>query len=164
VSKKISVVKILVLLIIVLIVMGAIVVGGLYVLNMGAGEAETETETKTSTEAPPELPQETTAAPSKEMGTVELKPFIVNLADEGTYLKVTMALGYGSPEHQKLLEDKITVVRDAILTVLSSKSSQTLATKHGKMKLKEDIKKALNSIHDLRGVVTSVYFTEFQIL
>ena len=164
VSKRISVVKILVLLIVVLILVGAIVVGALYVLNMGASETETEAETTTSTEAPPEPPQEPTTSPSKEMGTVELKPFIVNLADEGSYLKVTMALGYGSPDHQKLLEDKITVVRDAILTVLSSKSSKTLSTKHGKMKLKEDIKKTLNGIHDLRGVVTSVYFTEFQIL
>ena len=163
VKKKISIVKILILLIIALVVFGGAAVGVLYFLY-GMESADTDSGSKTQAGEPKEGDSPQTPVASEEVGTHEFKPFIVNLADNGSYLKVTIALGYGAVEQQKLLEGKSTQIRDAILAILSSKSSKTLSTKHGKMKLKEDIKKALNKLAGLGNVVTSVYFTEFQIL
>jgi len=162
VKKKVSMVKILILLIIALVVLGAIVVGGLYVLT-GVNSPETEEAQAEPTEESSSS-EESSPTLSKEISTLELKPFVVNLADKGTYLKITIALGYGAIENEQLLQDKMTNVRDCILTVLSSKSEKTLSTKHGKMKLKEDIKKSLGQLTSIEGVVTSVYFTDFQIL
>ncbi len=163
VKKKISLVKILVLLVIMLVVFGGAAAGVLYFLY-GPESADTNGDTKTqpseSEEGEPSQAQEDT----KVVGTSELKPFIVNLADSGSYLKITIALGIGAVEHGQLLDSKAMQVRDAILTVLPSKSSNTLSTKHGQMNLKEDIKKALGKLSDLKNVVTSVYFTDFQIL
>lgn len=162
-KKKVSLVKILVLLIVVLIVLGGIAVGVLYLLSNMQAEGSSDDKPAASQTPTSEGPA-TSAAPSKDIGTVEMKPFIVNLAGEGGYLKTTIALGYGVVEQDKLLEERMTQVRDAILTILSSKSAKTISTKHGKLKLKEDIKKALNEIPELRDVITSVYFTDFQIL
>jgi len=161
VKKKISLVKILILLIIALVVLGGAAVGVLYFLY---GLESTDSGSKTQAGEPKQNDSPQTPVASEEVGTYELRPFIVNLADDSSYLKITIALGYGVPEHQKLLESKSTQVRDAILTILSSKSSKTLSTKHGKMKLKEDVKKALNKLAGLRNVITAVYFTDFQIL
>jgi len=164
VKKKISLVKILVLvLIIVLVVIGG-ALGVLYFLS-GLKSADTGSSPKTQASGPGETGSAAqTSAPSQELNTYELKPFIVNLADDGSYLKITVALGYGGVEQQKLLESKSTQMRDTILSILSSNSNKTLATKHGKIKLKEDIKNALDNIAGLKNVITAVYFTDFQIL
>ena len=162
VKKKISLVKILILLLILLVAFaGAGVVAWWLLLGpeSAASDDDSKTQPSESEDEPPQAQEDT-----KEVGTSELKPFIVNLADSGSYLKITIALGFGDAEHKQLLESKSMQVRDAILTVLSSKSSKTLSTKHGKMKLKEDIKKATDKLSDLKNVVTSVYFTDFQIL
>jgi len=159
-KKKVSIVKILILLIIVLVLLGGMAGGAYWFLFIHkAGQAGTEGEAQQSAEPP----KKEGPRPSTEAGTFELKPFIVNLADEGAYLKVTIALGYGLEDHKDLLEKHKTQVRDTILTILSSKSVKMISTKHGKMRLKEDIKKALDEEPELRDVVTSVYFTDFVI-
>ena len=163
VKKKISLVKILILLLILLVAFaGAAAVAWFLLTDFGASEPSDSS--KSQAGDPKEGEPRQPPAASDEVGTHELKPFIVNLADAGSYLKITIALGYGAPEHQKLLEDKSTQIRDAILGILASKSAKTVSTKHGKIKLKEDIKKALNKLTGLRNVVSSVYFTDFQIL
>jgi len=163
VKKKISLIKILILLLILLVAFaGAAGVAWYFLSDIDSSDAGDGSETQAGKPKDGESPQSPVA--SEEVGTHELKPFIVNLAGDGSYLKVTIALGYGVVEQQKLLEGKSTQIRDAILTILSSKSAKTMSTKHGRMKLKEDIKKALNKLAGLRNVVTSVYFTDFQIL
>ena len=162
-KKKVSIVKILILLLLAIVVFGGVAAGVLYFLygteSSGTGGAsKTEAGKPQASEALP-----TPAVPTV-VSTYELKPFIVNLADSGSYLKTTIALGYGVAEQEQLLKSKTPQMRDAILTILSSKSAKALSTKHGKMKLKDDIHKALNQLPGLTNVVVSVYFTEFQIL
>ena len=160
VKKKISLVKIIILLLILLVVFGGAAAGVLFFLyDSESSDAAVEPEADKPKEDDPPPPEDG----AEDAGTVELKPFIVNLMG-GSYLKVSIALGFGAVEHQAILEGKSVQVRDAILTVLSSKSAKTLSTKHGQMKLKGDIKKSLGKLTDLKNIVTSVYFTEFQIL
>jgi len=163
VKKKVSLVKILVLVLIIVLVVFGGVVGVLYFLY-GLESADTGSSPKTQASGSGETDSAQTSVPSQELNTYELKPFIVNLADDGSYLKITVALGYGAVEQQQLLESKSTQMRDTILSILSSNSTKTLSTKHGKVKLKEDIKNALGNIAGLKNVITSVYFTDFQIL
>jgi len=162
-KKKVSIVKILILLLIAIVVFGGVAAGVLYFLY-GLESSDTGGASKTKTSKPQETGAPLTPAASTVVSTYELKPFIVNLADSGSYLKATIALGYGVAEQEPLLKSKSPQIRDAILTILSSKSAKALSTKHGKMKLKDDINKALNQLPDLANVVISVYFTEFQIL
>ena len=163
VKKKVSLVKILVLVLIIVLVVLAGVFGVLLLPDL-LESAKSGSGTKTQASGPAETDSAQASAPSQELNTYELKPFIVNLAEDGSYLKITVALGYGAVEQQKLLESKSTQIRDAILSILSSNSTKTLSTKHGKIKLKEDIKNALGNIAGLKNVITSVYFTDFQIL
>ncbi len=94
--------------------------------------------------------------------TVELDEFVVNLADGSHYAKVTLALGIEKPlgggEGGKLQPKLLAPIRDAIITVLSSKSMKQLVSGEGKEKLKKELKEKLN---ELLGdeVVKEVYFT-----
>ncbi len=101
--------------------------------------------------------------------TYDLEPFVVNLADQDRkrYLKVVMQLELEndkkvSKKLQKEIEDKLPVIRDAIITLLSSKKSSDISTPDGKMKLKKDIINTLNS-KLVSGKIVNVYFTEFVI-
>ena len=162
-KKKVSIVKILILLLLAIVVFGGVAAGVLYFLY-GLESGGTGSASKTETSMPQETKAPLTPAASTVVSTYELKPFIVNLADSGSYLKITIALGYGVVEQEQLLKSKSPQIRDAIFDELSSKSAKALSTKHGKMKLKDDIIKALNRLPGLANVVISVYFTEFQIL
>lgn len=94
--------------------------------------------------------------------TVELDEFVVNLADGSHYAKVTLAIGIEKPlgggEGGKLQPKLLAPIRDAIITVLSSKSMKQLVSGEGKEKLKKELKEKLN---ELLGdeVVKEVYFT-----
>ncbi|MBN1593691.1 MAG: flagellar basal body-associated FliL family protein [Candidatus Coatesbacteria bacterium] len=164
VKKKISLVKILILLLVLLVAFAGAGLGVWWWLTMGSESADSGGSKDSQSSGTEGDSSSASQGDVQELGTVELQPFVVNLADNSSYLKISIALGYGAVDHEQLLKDKSTQVRDAILTVLSSKSSKTISTKHGKMKLKEDIKSALDKLPNLRNVVTSVYFTDFQIL
>ncbi len=111
-----------------------------------------------------------TPTPSITIGpTFDLEPFVVNLADTDRkrYLKVVMQLELEndkkvSKKLEKELKDKLPVVRDAIITLLSSKKSSDISTPQGKIKLKKEIIDTLNA-KLVSGRVVNVYFTEFVI-
>ena len=93
----------------------------------------------------------------------ELSPFIVELANhEGRYLKIIVAFECNTAQNEDAL--KSAAVRDAIIEVLTSKTSKELVARAGKIELKSDIIEALSRIPELRNEVSSVYFTDFQIL
>ncbi len=111
-----------------------------------------------------------TPTPSVTIGpTFDLEPFVVNLADTDRkrYLKVVMQLELEndkkvSKKLEKEIQDKLPVIRDAIITLLSSKKSEDISTPQGKMALKKQIIDTLNS-KLVSGKIVNVYFTEFVI-
>ena len=89
-----------------------------------------------------------------------LETFIVNLQVKGSFLKATIQLEFTEPQLPPTVESDIPKVRDAIIRILSSKSSADILTSEGKEKLREEIK---NSVNEALGAedVTQIYFTEF---
>ncbi len=91
-----------------------------------------------------------------------LDTFIVNLADEGgtRYLKVDMTLALSNKEVEKEIEKKLPLIRDAIITVISNKYYQDIATPAGKLALKREIMARVNMLINT-GKVIDIYFTDF---
>lgn len=93
-----------------------------------------------------------------------LDEFLVNLSDPGSdhFLKVTVGLELNKEKGKtpETLKDDTPLIRDAVLTSLSSKTRSQLTPEGGREKLKEDIKKKVNEAlgeDDVQGV----YFTNF---
>lgn len=96
---------------------------------------------------------------------IELQPFIVNLADEdqARYLRLSVSVGIGGEEGGK--EEKadpifITRVRNAMLAVLSVKSSEEVLTVEGKAKLRKELLKAAQTASE-EPHVEAIYITDF---
>ena len=93
-----------------------------------------------------------------------LDEFLVNLSDPGSdhFLKVTVGLELNKEKGKtpETLKEDTPLIRDAVLSSLSSKTRSQLAPESGREKLKEDIKKKVNEAlgeDDIQGV----YFTNF---
>jgi flagellar FliL protein len=95
--------------------------------------------------------------------TLPLDPFLVNLADpdEARFVKTTFQLGLAE-EVEKEGESAVSVpaMRDAVITLLSSKTSEQILTTEGKNKLREEIKSRINSLSPKIKVV-EVYIVDF---
>jgi len=107
----------------------------------------------------PGTPAAGTAAPQY---FYTLDTFIVNLADEGgtRYLKVDMTLALSNKEVEKEIEKKLPLIRDAIITVISNKYYQDIATPAGKLALKREIMARVNMLLTT-GKVIDIFFTDF---
>ncbi|NPA40853.1 MAG: flagellar basal body protein FliL [Aquificae bacterium] len=93
----------------------------------------------------------------------KLEPaFIVNLADpEMTmYARVSITLELSSPEVTLEVQKREPIIRDAIIEILSNKTSRELRSPEGREQLKLEIIKRINTIL-VQGGVRNVYFTEF---
>jgi flagellar FliL protein len=96
---------------------------------------------------------------------VDLQPFIVNLADEGEarYLRMTVSVGvgeHGGGESEKADPLFITRVRNAMLAVLSIKTSEEILTIEGKAKLRKELLKAAQAASE-EPHVEAIYITDF---
>ena len=87
---------------------------------------------------------------------------MVNLADPNArrYLKVVLEVEVTS--NPELLEDNKAKIRDALLMLLSSKTSQDLSTLEGIILLRKEIVDRLNQAIG-QPKVSRVYFTDFVI-
>ena len=94
----------------------------------------------------------------------DLGTFIVNLADRDAdrYLKVTVVLELEGQQVRMEVEKRLPQIKDAITTLLLTKTSEEIKTAEGMELLKEEIIKRVNAILPLGGV-KNVYFTEFVI-
>ncbi len=93
----------------------------------------------------------------------KLEPaFIVNLADPELtmYARVSITLEVSSPEVVLEVQKREPIIRDAIIEILSNKTSRELRTPEGREQLKLEIIKRINTIL-VKGGVRNVYFTEF---
>lgn len=91
---------------------------------------------------------------------VAFEPFILNLAEQGRFLKMTMQLELASPGFQAMITDKSPQLRDTIITLVSSKSIESLTSPEGKMQLKDELLLRVNMAIG-KDAVKSIYFTEF---
>ena len=92
-----------------------------------------------------------------------LDQFIVNLMSSGSgkrYLKTSIALELSIAKLQAELDIKRDVLRDVIITILSSKTLEEVQTVRGKQALREEITERLNEFL-VDGRISNVFFTEF---
>lgn len=102
---------------------------------------------------------------SAESGVMyDFPAFVVNLADPAgsRYLRVSLSVEI-PPKNAKLqaeIEQKIPKIKDAIITVLSSKTFEEITTPQGKISLKQELLRRINSSL-ASGRLMDVYITEF---
>lgn len=93
----------------------------------------------------------------------KLEPaFIVNLADPELtmYARVSVTLELSSPEVVTEVQKREPIIRDAVIEILSNKTSRELRSPEGREQLKLEIIKRINTIL-VQGGIRNVYFTEF---
>ncbi len=88
-----------------------------------------------------------------------LEPFVVNLVDQ-KYLKVSIQIELSNPKLMETAKAKTPQIRDAIITILSSKTSEELITPEGKLIVKDEIKMRANQVLGENSVL-NVYLTDF---
>jgi len=121
----------------------------------------------------PEVPApapEAGAAPAAEGETAEdfqqrllsLEPVVVNIAGSGIgrFLKVRVELEADSVAAREELSLRMPQVKDALITLMSSKRIADVADFEGKVLLKEDLRDRMNELLT-KGSVKSVLLTEF---
>lgn len=93
---------------------------------------------------------------------VPLDSFVINLADpsEVRYLKITINLEVDKEETIDEAQTKMPQIRDALLMLLTSKTSNDMKDTGGKLKLQDEMVARVNSFIRT-GKVKAVYFTEF---
>jgi flagellar FliL protein len=99
--------------------------------------------------------------------TLNLEPFLVNLADkEATrFVKVTFRLGLSVNEkevEEKLAKNNVFLAqtRDSIISLLTSKTSEEMLTADGKEKLRQEVQTRVNAFLS-KGKVMEVYIVDF---
>jgi flagellar FliL protein len=150
--------KLLLIVIIVLLLL-LLIIGGLVAYFLLAGNS------KEPQPQPQQQVEKKVPASLVKMGPIyPLDKFIVNLvsANADRYLKCKIDLELSNAKVQKEIDKKLPAIRDMIIQILSSKTVEEIQTARGKEKLKEEIKRKINSILTT-GEVTNVYFTEFVI-
>jgi flagellar FliL protein len=91
---------------------------------------------------------------------VEVREMTLRLADSGTehYIKLDPVLAVRAAEAEAM-ENKIPVVRDRIVAVVTARSSNELASPIGQRKLKEDLVSTLHK--DFQDNLVDIYFSDY---
>ena len=144
-KKKIKILPI----VIALVALVAVAVGAYFISPVLFSGKSAESEKATETKA-------------TEGVNFSLEPFVVNLMDQGgtRYLKVSVQLELSNPKVSENAKNKTPQIRDAIITLLTNKTSEELITPEGKLLLKDEIKQRANQILG-EGNVINVYLTDF---
>ncbi len=91
---------------------------------------------------------------------VPLDPFIVNLSDMGRFLKVTINLELKNAKEEETVKQKTPLLRDAVITLISSKSAESISGPEGKIQLKDELLFRLNKSMG-KDAFKNLYFTDF---
>jgi flagellar protein FliL len=146
--------------IVIALVAGLALGAGGYLVMTRRAHANGKKETKPEATSKPQ-----DAAP---VALLSLDPFVVNLADpdHSSYLRVQVTLGLDKALPATNGEEKDSpftpVVRDTILSIITTCQSGQLLSDDGKKKLKEQLLTAIQRRAPQLGVV-HVYFTDFLI-
>lgn len=157
----------LLLIIILLLVLGIIGGGGFFAYKKFFAK-DKETKVEKTEEAKDEKKDKgdkekgEEAKPTLQTKLVQLPTILVNLADPlgKRYLKISIELEIKGKEPDKLIEQKMPIIKDTLILLLSSKTFDELSTLEKKYKLKMEIAQRLNQILE-KPIVTNVFFTEF---
>ncbi len=91
---------------------------------------------------------------------VPVDPFVVNLTEHGRYLKVTLQLELADVAQQPVVTEKMPNIRDAMITLLSSKSAEAVSGPEGKLQLKDELLLRSNQAVG-KDLFKNLFFTEF---
>ncbi len=160
-GKKKSKLKLIIIILLVLVVLGG---GGaaayfIFLKPKPAKQAGQQNAAQSQTDAPQ------TEAVTQIGELYPMESFVVNLADPGgsRYLRVTLQLELTAVKGLKEEIDKrVPQIRDAIITILSSKRYEEINSAQGKMIMKQQIMRRINSLL-ASGQIANVYVTEFVI-
>ncbi len=91
-----------------------------------------------------------------------LDPFVVNLNDQGQtkFLKVSVQLELANQAAVERAKAKTPQIRDAVITLLTGETSDSLMSPEGKLQLKDEINMIGNQILG-NDTLKNVYFTDF---
>jgi len=93
---------------------------------------------------------------------VALDPFVLNLADHGRYLKVTIQFEISDQTMGETVKGKTPQLRDTIITLVSSKSLNSISSPEGKFQLKDELLFRANQVMGMdKDVFKNLFFTEF---
>jgi flagellar protein FliL len=100
---------------------------------------------------------------SKVKKVIDLPSFIINLADKGEshYLRMSVSLGVGESKGEEKPDPLMTTrVRNAMLAVLTTKSSEEILTLEGKAALRRELLRAARAaVEEPR--IEAIYITDF---
>jgi flagellar protein FliL len=91
---------------------------------------------------------------------IALDPFILNLADPGRHLKATIQIELNDEKDELKVKEQIPKLRDVIIMLLSSKTTEAVSSPEGKFQLKDDILLRVNQAME-KEMFKNVYFTDF---
>jgi len=158
-KKKGGALKLIIIVLLLLIILG--VLGGAAYMMFLKPKSDATAEVQ---------PTKKAAVPKKEIkegggigALYPLENFIVNMADTGgtRYLRVTLQLELDdTKKFAEALDMRKPQLRDAILTVLASKRYEEVSSAQGKLILKQELLRRLNSLVT-EGTIVNIYFTEF---
>jgi flagellar FliL protein len=106
--------------------------------------------------------EEHTEAVVAKSDIIALDPFVLNLLDQGRYLKVTLQFEISNASYSDAVKEKTPQLRDTIITLVSSKSLSSISSPEGKFQLKDEVLFRVNQIMGMeKDVFKNLYFTEF---
>jgi flagellar FliL protein len=91
---------------------------------------------------------------------IALDAFVLNLSERGRFLKVTMQFELTDPANLQLVNDKTPQLRDVIITLISSKSVESVSSPDGKFQLKDELLLRANQAMG-KEAFKNLFFTEF---
>jgi flagellar FliL protein len=93
---------------------------------------------------------------------VALDPFVLNLSEHGRYLKITLQFEITDKTLEETVKEKTPQLRDTIITLVSSKSLNSISSPEGKFQLKDEILFRANQMMGMeKEAFKNLYFTEF---
>lgn len=97
---------------------------------------------------------------AQKLAYVEVREMTLRLADTATehYIKIDPVLAVPARQAEAM-QDKIPVVRDRIVTIVSARSSNELSSPAGQIKLKQDLVATLQK--DFKDDLVDLYFSDY---
>ena len=149
--------KLLIIIIVVVLLLMGIMGAGFFIMMNKIGGNDPQSNNNASKQA-------SGYADGKLGPILSLSNFVVNTADKGgnRYLRVKIDLEMSENEVLEEVNQKISMVKDNILMILSSKLIADIIQVEGKVALRDEIISALNA-NLTKGSIANLYFTEFVI-
>jgi flagellar protein FliL len=94
---------------------------------------------------------------------VPLESIVVNLGgiDSNRYLRIQVSLEVDSEDTQKMINEKMVIIRDKMISFFSTKTMKDLDTEGGLFKLRLEIKDSLNKLLGSNNKIRQIYISDF---